>query len=32
MLLGYIPASAFSSPDHQAEVVAFARSRLAQPA
>jgi len=29
VLLGYVPASAFSSPDHQAEVVAFARSRSA---
>jgi hypothetical protein len=28
MLLGYVPASAFSSPAHQAEVVAFARSRV----
>lgn len=31
-LLGYVPAPAFSSPDHQAEVVAFVRSRVALPA
>ncbi len=28
VLLGYLPASAFSSPGHQAQVVAFAQSRL----
>jgi hypothetical protein len=28
VLLGYVPASAFSSPGHQAQVVAFAQSRL----
>jgi hypothetical protein len=28
VLLGYVPASAFSSPGHQGQVVAFAQSRL----
>jgi hypothetical protein len=28
LLLGYVPASAFSSPGHQVQVVAFAQSRL----
>ena len=28
VLLGYLPASAFLSPGHQAQVVAFAQSRL----
>lgn len=28
VLLGYVPASAFSSADQQADVVAFARSRI----
>ena len=27
-LLGYVPASAFLSPDHQSQVVAFARSKI----
>jgi hypothetical protein len=30
VLLGYVPASAFTSPEHQAEIVSFARSRVGQ--